>query len=312
MRRDQSNSVLVHALDAIIAVAARIDLAFSRDPGDGGRIWLRPDALGGRWARLGNLDRAGVHGLAGEAWARNLGAERWGVHWRPVAPAALVLLDDLSDADADAIASRYKALIVSTSAGSNQAWLLCDTPLTRLEQHAVQSELVHRLNASGRRRADPGACAGGQFGRLPGFRHHGHAGQVVDAVGRPWSGAGMLEAGALISARMTRLADAPSPAERSDGRASPCSPRGPRAPRSGERGKGAIPARPAASASEADFRAACNAIRAGDNAESIISALATSALSRGKRRSEDDARSYATRTYNAATRAVRGQPRKSK
>ncbi|MCK9367397.1 MAG: RepB family DNA primase [Metallibacterium scheffleri] len=306
MSKDQST--FTQALDAAFAVSATIDLAFSRDDGDGDRIWLRPDAAGGRWARLGNLDRAGVQAVAGEAWARNLGAERWGVHWRPVAPAALVLLDDLDDDDADAIASRYKALIVSTSAGSNQAWLACDRPLTRLEQHAVQSELVHRLNASGRRRADPGACAGGQFGRLPGFRHPGHAGQVVDAVGRPWAGAGLLDAAALILSRETRLVDASSPAAAVRGRASPCSPRGPRAPRSGDRGKGAIPARPLASASEADFRFACNAIRGGDNAESIISALATSALSRGKRRTEDDARGYATRTYNAAGRAVRGQP----
>lgn len=305
-RQGQSQSLLTHALDAIFAVSPRIDLAYSRtDPGDGGRVWLRPDATSGRWSRLGNLDRAGVQALAAEAWARNLGAECWGVHWRPVAPAALALLDDLSDNDADMIAARYRALVVNTSANSNQVWLLCDRPLTRLDQHAVQSELVHRLNAGGSQRADPGACGGGQFGRLPGFRHPGHAGGVVNIAGRPWAGAGLLDSAALITSREKRLDGALLPAERSEARQRRAAPRGPRLARSDRRGKGASPARPLASASESDFRFACNSIRGGDAAESIISALAASALSRGKRRTDAEAASYAERTYAAALARVR-------
>lgn len=303
------------AMDAVFSDTGwRIDLAVSLPSGS----WLRPDAAqaGGYITRLGNLDRAGVMALAPELWARSLRGG-CGIHWRACLPAPLALLDDLDDRDAAALALRYRALVIETSFNSHQVLLLCDRPLDRLQQHRVQSELVQRLNAGGRRRADPGATGAGQFARMPGFGHPGHGGRLVRVVGRPWSGEKVLSvtdllgpSGALPPAPQAGAGSTYAPAltASSASRSSPCSPRGPRVPRSGTRGKGAEAGNNrsfAGSESEIDFGIACNAIRNERAPESIIEEISTRAFSRGKRPTESECDAYAERTYAAALRAVR-------
>lgn len=314
------------ALDAIFSDTGRMDIGISLPSG----AWLRPDAAvpGNAHRRLGALDRAGVLALAPELWARNLSGG-CGIHWRGQIPAPLVFLDDLDDRDAAALAARYRAMVIETSPGSHQALILCDRPLDRLQQHQVQSELVRRLNACGRRRADPGATGGGQFARMPGFGHPGHGARLVRVVGRPWSGARVLEvaairavadgaSGALCAPQRATgsdagLACAPKPQRPPEAAPglSPCSaPRGPRATRSGACGQGREDGKTRktrGSESEIDFSIACHAIRNARSPESIISEIADRAFSRGKRSTDSECRAYAERTYTAALRAVRGQ-----
>ena len=294
-----SNDVFSDFADAALALWPRLDLAVSLPDAAG---WLRPDSTDGRWARLGGLDSAGLARLAPELWARALRGG-CGIHWRPAPDGdgswRYVLLDDLAKSAAFAVARRYRCILIETSSGSIQAVLRLARPVSRLEQHQIQAALVARLLAAGRH-ADRGATGAGQFARAPGFPHPGHAGRVVELVGTPGGGQTDLDPDQLLTG------DSSMPAERSEGRASPCSPRGPQAPRSGARGKGAGSVRPVAqSASEADFRLACTGIRRGADPDSIIAKIAESALSRGKRRTDAEAASYAERTYAAALARVR-------
>ena len=310
---------LTLALDAVFAVTDRLDIAYS------GQTWLRPDAAGGRWAHLGGLDRAGFKKLEAESWARNLRGG-WGVHWRGTAPAPFIMIDDLDDADAAAIAARYKALVISTSEGSHQVIILCSRPLTGPEQHAIQAELVRRLNAGSRRRADPGATGAGQFARLPGFGHGGHGGRIVRVVWRPWSGTGLLDVDAVLAAlpddpvtavaltsscMMTIDTDTlarPAQAQPQPGEASPCALLRPRVPcaATAARGRGRKSGQTARRGeSELEFAFACREIRAGRDSESIISELADRAFARGKRDTQKSAIEYAQRTYSKALAVVR-------
>ena len=309
----------VAALDDIFSDTGwRIDLAISLPSGS----WLRPDAAqaGGYITRLGNLDRAGVMALAPELWARSLRGG-CGIHWRACLPSPLALLDDLDDRDAAALALRYRALVIETSPGSHQAVLLCDQPLDRLQQHAVQSELVRRLNAGGARRADPGATGARQFARMPGFGHPGHGGRLVRVVGRPWSGEKVLSvtdllgpSGALPPAPPAKAGEAYAHAltASSASRSSPCSPRGPRG-RAADVGQGREAGKTRGpgpgSESEIDYAIACAGIRNARDPESIISEISTRAFSRGKRPTESECAAYAERTYAAAMTAVHGQLR---
>ena len=309
----------VAALDAIFSDTGwRIDLAVSLPSGS----WLRPDAsvASAYLTRLGNLDRAGVMALAPELWARSLRGG-CGIHWRACLPSPLALLDDLDDRDAAALALRYRALVIETSPGSRQAILLCDQPLDRLQQHAVQSELVRRLNAGGRCRADLGATGAGQFARMPGFGHPGHGGRLVRVVGRPWSGERVLSVTDLLGPSGEALPPAPPAGAGSTyaqaltassaSRSSPCSPRGPRG-RAADVGQGRKDGKTrgcAGSESEIDFGIACNAIRNARDPDSIISDISARAFSRGKRPTESECDAYAERTYAAALAAVHGQLR---
>ena len=277
------------ALDLICSIWPRIDLAFSL-PESG--AWIRPDAAGGKHKRLAGLDRAATAALEPQLWARALSGG-CGIHWRPAA-AASALLDDIDEATARGIIGKYRGVGIETSEGSYQAVIATARALTRLEQHKVQAALVARLRAAGRG-ADAGATGAGQYARLPGFPHPGHAGRTVGFLGS--SGALLLDPDALLGTEC----DTPMPA-RSLTRAGIRVPR-PGVPgrRNGGRGKAAVDG-PAASAggSEQDFGWACAQIRAGADPEALTDRLAAAALARGKRSDEAAARDYALRTIEKA------------
>ena len=295
------------ALDLIFSIWPSIDLAFSLPSG----AWLRPDAADGKHKRLAALDRAGVDALQRELWARALSGG-CGIHWRPAcadrrpadaadgtgcwAFASHVLLDDLADPVALGIIGKYRTVGIETSTGSHQAVIATTRSLTRIEQHQLQAALVQRLLAAGHH-ADPGATGAGQYARLPGFPHPGHAGRVVRLLG---SGAllPLLDPNTLLGA-----ADAtPRPARALSGQGIRVPRPGvPVRPRSGGRGKAAEDG-PAATAggSEQDFGWACAQIRAGADPEALTDRLAAAALARGKRSDEAAARDYALRTIEKA------------
>ena len=280
------------ALDQIFSIWSRIDLAFSLPSG----AWLRADDISGKHRRLAALDRAGVDALQRELWARALSGG-CGVHWRP-ASADFALLDDLAGPVALGIIGKYRAIGIETSEGSYQAVIATSRALTRLEQHRVQAALVQRLHATGRR-ADRGATGAGQFARLPGFPHPGHAGRTVGLLGS--GGSLLLDPDAvLLSADAT-----PRPARAFGGRASACSRPGVPARPQGVRGK-AAKAGPADApgGSERDFGWACGQIRSGADADKLIDTLAEAALARGKRPDEESARDYARRTIYKAQAAL--------
>ena len=280
------------ALDQIFAVWPRIDLAFSLPSG----AWLRPDAADGKHKRLAGLDRAAVAALEPRLWARALSSGQ-GIHWRP-SEAASALLDDLDEATALGIGGKYRALGIETSVGSYQVVIATVRALTRLEQHQVQSALVQRLLAAGRR-ADLGATGAGQYARLPGFPHPGHAGRTVRLLGP--SGALLLDPDALLGA----VCDTPKPACGPLQAGIPVPRPGvPGRPRSGGRGKAAVDG-PAdqAGGSEIDYRWTCAQIRAGADLETLTDRLAAAALARGKRHDEAGAQDYARRTIYKAQAA---------
>ena len=300
------------ALDQIFAAWPKIDIVFSLPSG----AWLRPDAIDGKHKRLAGLDRSGVEALQRELWARALSGG-CGVHWRPACAdrrpadvaadtgwtfANFALLDDLAGPVALGILAKYRAIGIETSANSYQAVIATARGLTRIEQHQVQAALVQRLLAAGHH-ADPGATGAGQYARLPGFGHPGHAGRVVRLLGDDGALLPLLDPNTLLGA----VDDAPKPA-RGPMRAGIRVPRpgvpGRRA--SGGRGK-AAEAGPAATAggSERDYAWACAEIRAGADLESLTETLAGAALARGKRRDEAGARDYASRTIEAARAALR-------
>ena len=285
-------------LAALYARCDRIDVAVKVREG----VWLHPD----QHADLSALDRAALMRLAPRLWARNLpaagGAGGCEIYCRPTAPAALILLDALAPDLAHRIARRYSALLVQTHPGSVQAWIECTYPLAPPERHAVQSELVKRLQPGA---ADPGATGGGQVGRLPGFLNHKRGGVRATVIGTPWCTTSRLDplslsdrvAASSSSMAPQRAATAPR------GRAGACSRPGvPDRRASGGPGQGRGPGQTDESA--IDYFIACDEIRKSCNAELIISELADRALARGKRGTDVEAREYAARTYAAAVRAV--------
>ena len=278
------------ALDQIFTIWPAIDLAFSLPSG----AWLRPDAADGKHRRLACLDRDSVQALERELWARALSGG-CGIHWRP-SEADFALLDDLDGPTALSILSKYRAVGIETSPGSYQTVVATARSLTRIEQHQVQSALVQRLHAAGRH-ADRGATGAGQFARLPGFGHPGHAGRVVRLLG-DGGGALLLDPDALLSDGC----GTPKPAEAAGRRrASACSRPGVPARPQGVRGKaaGAGPA-DQAGGSEQDFGWTCAQIRAGADPQSIIGAITAAALGRKKRSNEAGCMEYAERTIRNA------------
>ena len=303
------------ALDQIFSIWPKIDLACSLPSG----AWLRPDAADGKHKRLAGLDRAGIEALAPQLWARALSGGN-GIHWRPACSdwrpvdvdagagwtfAEHVLLDDLDGPTVLGVTSKYRAVGIETSPGSYQAVIATTRAMTRMEQHRVQSALVQRLHAAGRH-ADVGATGAGQFARLPGFGHPGHAGRAVGLLGSG-SGVLLLDPDTLLS----DVCDAPMPACRSLQAGIPVPRPGVPARRNGGRGKAAVDG-PAATAggSERDYAWACAEIRAGTDLETLTDRLAAAALARGKRHDESSARAYAWRTISAAASACRSATRR--
>lgn len=232
-----------------------------------------------------------------------------------------ILLDDLPPARAGAITQQHAAIAVETSPGNAQAWLLLDAHLGHPERTRIVQMLAKRLET------DPNAANGSQPGRLAGFqqRKAGKSGwtNVISDTSRtlmPWP-----------TARLMQLADAVSVAETAGARAGvisgdapPAYPTGtlalslsadragPQAP--SRAGQGALsPSRPAASddggdQSAREFAFACHRLRDGWPADRVKAAVASHALSRGKRRAPAAAERYAHSLVAAAARAVGVRP----
>jgi len=281
------------AQEAIFKHWPTVDIAFSLPHG-----WIRPDS---GHKRLGALSVADLRRIAAEMWARALKAGQ-GVHFRPAAQGgcwSYVLLDDLTPETARGVASKYAAVIIQTSHDSHQAVIATSRGLSRLEQHRVQAGLVRRLRDTGRS-ADPGATGAGQFGRMPGFPHPGHAGRVVRLVEAWCSGIKPLDPDLL-------LADAgQTDPMAATGEPSACSRPGVLAPATAGVGQGRKSGT-ADDESGREFGIACNAVRKGRDSESVIDEIADRALARGKygkRCNPKDILKYAERTYAKAVQDV--------
>lgn len=203
-----------------------------------------------------------------------------------------LLLDDVPEAKAMAISSKYAALVVWTSKnkdtgeGNCQVRLLADRPLSANERLAIQGELVARLRGA-EIRADTGSTSGVKMGRLPGFRN--------SKPGRDnWTN--LL---ADTTATAPRYAVVSPPSERAEepgGRGIPDHRHATAVHGSGEAdGEGGY---------VSEFSFACRRLRDGRPEHEVIEAIAQHALARGKRRTPAQARKYAETTVRKAGKAL--------
>lgn len=128
----------------------RADLAVRRP--DGAMLWHSDQPLARlplSWARALNVRCADVY-------IRPARGSRW----------PLVFLDDVSFPAAAAVARKYAALLVHTSAaGGCHIWLHCALPLDEDERRRAQRYLALRLGA------DLASISGEHLGRLAGFKN---------------------------------------------------------------------------------------------------------------------------------------------
>ncbi len=204
-----------------------------------------------------------------------------------------LLLDDVPEAKAMAISSKYAALVVETSKikgtgeGNCQVRLLADRPLSANERHAIQGELVARLRGA-EIRADKGSTSGVKMGRLPGFRNR--------KPGRDnWTN---LLADTTATAPRYAVVSPPSEqAEEPGGRGIPDHLHSKSAPGSGGAGgEGGY---------VSEFAFACHCLRDNWPEHAIIEAIANHALDRGKQRTPAQARKYAETTVRKARDSLR-------
>ncbi|MHB1529227.1 MAG: DNA-primase RepB domain-containing protein [Acidiferrobacteraceae bacterium] len=103
-------------------------------------------------------------------------ARRWGVarnirgenlYLRPARgwPWPLVLIDDLPNARAFAIARKYSSLVIETTLNNCQVWIATNPPINEQQRLAVQRCLCARVGS------DPGSVSGEHWGRAPGFQN---------------------------------------------------------------------------------------------------------------------------------------------
>ena len=112
------------------------------------------------WARAHNVRNADVY-------VRPARGYRW----------PLVFLDDVPCSAAAAVARKYGALLIHTSAaGGCHIWLRCSLPLDEDERHRAQRYLAPRLGA------DLGSISGEHLGRLAGFKNCKRAGVWVNVL----------------------------------------------------------------------------------------------------------------------------------
>lgn len=308
------------ALDRIFSIWPKVDLAFSLPGG----AWVRPDATAkpgtgkpaGQHRRLGGIDRLGVEALSSELWKRALSGGQ-GIHWRPACSdwraetaatdtagtdaagyaagyAAYVLVDDCDGPTVLRIIGKYQAAGIETSTDNYQAVIATTRALTRLEQHDVQTALVRRLLADGRR-ADPGAVGAGQFSRLPGFPHPHHAGRVVGFLG---SSSGSLPLPLLDPDAVLRdEIDPPMAAKAAPSGRQQASPRRPRPKAAGSAAS--------KSQSQIEYGECCKKIRAGADLVAWVEQMWPGVVAREKRQNEADARKYLERMITSATEDCR-------
>ena len=108
-------------------------------------------------------NRDEVERSLGWGWVKNRSGHD--VYIRPARGAShpIVFLDDLSPGKANGIARKYGSLVVETSADNCQCWIRVARPLSESERAAVQRSLVLKVGA------DPMSASGDHFGRAAGY-----------------------------------------------------------------------------------------------------------------------------------------------
>lgn len=214
-------------------------------------------------------------------------------------PQSWLMLDDIESVErCHEIAGERSRMIIQTSPGSHHLWLSTSRPMTSDERKLCQQILQRRYGG------DDGSTSGDHFGRLCGFKNAKRNCWVnlVDAVitdrradvdkllalvaemglgfSIPHGGvvSSSLLSGVAPQARAPSLCHSVSSSFSSTGR----------------------------DESIAEFRFACESLKRLATSDSIIRDIADRALSRGKCRTAAAANRYASRTVDAAARAIAG------
>ena len=110
-------------------------------------------------------NRAEVERSLGWGWVKNRSGHD--VYTRPARGHdwPVVFLDDLPPRKARGIAKKYGALVVETSSGNCQVWIRVMCPLSEPDRATVQRALASMIGA------DPMSVSGDHFGRAAGFRN---------------------------------------------------------------------------------------------------------------------------------------------
>lgn len=203
-----------------------------------------------------------------------------------------LLLDDVPETKAMAIANKYAALVVETSKikgtgeGNCQVRLLADRPLSADERLAIQNDLVARLRLAGSQ-ADTGSVSGVKLGRLPGFRNR--------KPGRDnWTN--LLADTTATAPRFAVVSPPAAQVEESGGRGIPDRREATTTIKVSGDGEGGF---------VNEFSFACHCLRAGWQEEAIVEAIAQHALERKKRPTLAQAIRYARKTVEEARRSLR-------
>ena len=243
----------------------------------GDDIWIHPDRQSGH--HLSGCDHARAEKLRGHLWAKNQ-SENGSIYFRPAEGSPLVLLDDLNEVDSLKISERYSSLIINTSPGKYQAWIMADKGLSFGDRHLIQLSIIRKLNNGPQNRVDAGASNGNQIGRVPGFHNRKPAyaanPPAVRIIGEPFSAGRKLNAAEHLNNKPPRPAG------------------------------GAVPSMPAtrdksdSSESEREFGFAINSLRRGKSPHFIIDNLIKRNERMGRRQGNDAERYARLTIYNAA------------
>lgn len=208
-------------------------------------------------------------------WLRRQNAQGEAIWCRPAeSQHPWLFLDDLDPAKARGIAAKYAAVVIETSPGNAQVWLLAARLLDRDERKAVNLALARLIGA------DPGAVTEPRWGRCPGFKS--------GKAGRPWTN--------LLAATPEGPRFDPGPHL-----SPPLLPvRGGRVHSSSARLEGSE----SADESAREFSYALHALRAGVASERVVERVAAHAAARGKRGTVEACRLYAEKTVENALKAL--------
>ena len=196
-----------------------------------------------------------------------------------------LMFDDVITAKAISLSKKYQAVIVETSVGNCQAWLKANRNLQKDERELVKKNLVPLLNG------DPGAISEPRWGRIPGFtnRKIGKVGQWTNLIALPNTTLPIFNSSPYLSCLPPALAPVVGGCVPSKVEYFPI----PMLDKSCGRDE-----------SRAEFSFALMSLRAKVLEEKVLENLAARALSRGKRRSYDQAFKYAKQTIAAAKRCL--------
>lgn len=271
-------------LNSIFSVCLKIDFAICLHGAgkDNGDIWIHPDRPSGHY--LAGCDLARAEKLRGHLWAKNQ-SENGSIYFRPAEGSPLILLDDLNEADSLKISGRYSTLVINTSRGKYQAWIMTDKGLSFHDRHLIQLSIIGKLNGGPRIRVDAGASNGNQIGRVPGFHNRKPAyaenPPAIRIIGEPFSAGHKLNAA-------EHLNNKPYPRPNGGG-AVPLPLAAPRDKRKSDSGE-----------SEREFGFAINALRRGKSPQFIMHNLIERNQRMGRRHGNDAERYARLTIYNAA------------